>query len=151
VCKLKHGLTYLPHPFIIFPRACRLSSLVLLRYLTFEEAALRKQRGIASAPGQEDAESSEDEEDAGDEEEEQEGRTGGLLNIMEFHQQKHQAYKSPVMIVLEGMMDFTHEQFQSNVSWIIPLLSRLIVCEDIEVRVCVRQIYQSFVNFLLIK
>ena len=118
-----------------------------MRYLSFEEAALRKHKSAYGATGSDEGDSS-DEEDAYA----QAGVTrGSVLNMVEFVKQKHDAYKSPALIVLEGMMDFTHEQFQSNLSWIVPLLSRLIICSDLEVRVCVRQIYQSFVNFLLIK
>lgn len=132
---------------------------MLMRYLSFEESALRRMRGVASTDprdrhsGDEDGDSSEDEaysvptaaaSSA-------RGSGGGVLSMAEFARQKHDAYKSPALIVLEGMMDFTHDQFQRNLGWIVPLLSRLIICDDVEVRVCVRQIYQSFVNFLLIK
>jgi hypothetical protein len=132
-----------------------------MRYLSFEESALRKLRnsngvphghhaaddGTATSAPEDDGDSSEDE---GRNSGSAEG-SGGILNMTEFLRQKHDAYKSPTLIVLEGVMDFTHAQFQNNLSWIVPLLSRLIVCEDIEVRLCVRQIYQSFVNFLLIR
>lgn len=134
----------------------RLSSLVLMRYLSFEEAALRKLRGLSNSNRQQD-----DDGDSSDEEfvtartgsghSGNSGGGGGVLSMAEFLRQKHDAYKSPTLIVLEGLMDFTHAQFQNNLTWIIPLLSRLVICEDVEVRVCVRQIYQSFVNFLLIK
>jgi hypothetical protein len=93
-----------------------------------------------------------DEGDSSDEEARQSGSdTGGVLSMSDFLRQKHDAYKSPTLIVLEGLCDLTHAQFQRNLSWIVPLLSRLVICEDLEVRLCVRQIYQSFVNFLLIK
>ena len=156
----------------------------MMRYLSFEESALRKLRAgagagaagsrpVASAsaekhqsnkPGHvhsqsqinwdEDEESSEDEAYGASSPvsgSNKNNAADGVLNVAEFAREKHDAYKSPALIVLEGMMDFTHEQFQRNLGWIVPLLSRLIICEDIEVRVCVRQIYQSFVNFLLIK
>lgn len=159
----------------------RLSSLVLMRYLSFEEAALRRMHTRTGAGtgalnekktnshshsnshshGQinwdEDGDSSEDEAyaaaspPAGDGGSKQASYADGVLNVAEFAREKHDAYKSPALIVLEGMMDFTHDQFQRNLGWIVPLLSRLIICDDVEVRVCVRQIYQSFVNFLLIK
>lgn len=144
----------------------RLSTLVLMRYLSFEEAALRRLKGLTAGahlhghdhPLDDDGESSEDEiytqpasKGNGAHSPNSALSGGAVLNMGEFLKQKHDAYKSPALIVLEGMMDFTHEQFQSNLGWIIPLLSRLIICEDVEVRVCVRQIYQSFVNFLLIK
>lgn len=124
---------------------------MLMRYLSFEEAALRKLRGMSSSSSRqqdEDGDSSEEEFPAPPA---SSNISGGVLSMADFLRQKHDAYKSPALIVLEGMMDFTHAQFQNNVSWIIPLLSRLVICEDVEVRVCVRQIYQSFVNFLLIK
>lgn len=160
---------------------------MLIRYLSFEESALRKLRGgtgagagaagpaAGSRPGaqssvekhqsnkpghshshsqinwDEEGDSSEDEAYGASSPINGNKNADGVLNVAEFAREKHDAYKSPALIVLEGMMDFTHEQFQRNLGWIVPLLSRLIICDDIEVRVCVRQIYQSFVNFLLIK
>jgi len=148
----------------------RLSTMVLTRYLSQEEVTLRKMGGggastgangknLSSAPpaGGTSGEAQEDDEDddsSEEEDDEDDAYHMGANNILcmdEFLKRRHDAYKSPVLIVLEGMMDFTHDQFQCNLSWIIPLLSRLVICEDLEVRVCVRQIYQSFVNFLLIK
>lgn len=145
-----------------------MSTVVLMRYLSFEESALRRMKGIASAassdprdhnyhqqqqqqPGDDDGEESSEDEAYVAPSSRAGGVGGGVLSMAEFARQKHEAYKSPALIVLEGMMDFTHEQFQRNLGWIVPLLSRLIICDDVEVRVCVRQIYQSFVNFLLIK
>lgn len=142
-----------------------------MRYLSFEESALRRMKGIASTASSDPRDqhhhnnSNQHADDDGEESSEDEaylaptkasgargsGGSAGVLNMAEFARQKHDAYKSPALIVLEGMMDFTHEQFQRNLGWIVPLLSRLIICDDVEVRVCVRQIYQSFVNFLLIK
>lgn len=132
----------------------RYSSLVLMRYLSFEEAALRRLRnnngnGGGGHPSAHDAQ---DDDDSSDEDVQRSGSDhGAVLSMTEFLKKKHDAYKSPTLIVLEGLCDFTHAQFQSNLTWIVPLLSRLVVCEDLEVRLCVRQIYQSFVNFLLIK
>ena len=137
----------------------RLSALVLVRYLSLEENALRKLPG-ASSGAAEGERTSEDGEDSSEDEDEGfgvglhgdgGGSAGSVVSMGAFLRRRHEAYKSPVMIVLEGMMDFTHEQFQSNLVWIVPLLSRLVICEDLEVRLCVRQIYQSFVNFLLIR
>lgn len=130
-----------------------------MRYLSFEESALRRMKGIASAASSDPRDQHQQHgDDDGEESSEDEAYAapssragGGVLSMAEFARQKHEAYKSPALIVLEGMMDFTHEQFQRNLGWIVPLLSRLIICDDIEVRICVRQIYQSFVNFLLIK
>lgn len=148
-----------------------------MRYLSFEESALRKLRGATGAgaaarPGasseekkqsnnpnhsqsqinwDEDGDSSDDEAYGASNKNGSSSYSDGVLNVAEFPREKHHAYKSPALIVLEGMMDFTHDQFQRNLGWIVPLLSRLIICDDVEVRVCVRQIYQSFVNFLLIK
>lgn len=126
-----------------------------MRYLSFEESTLRKLRhgGSSSARAQQGAQQQHEEDgDSSEDEGRQSGsELGGVLSMTDFLRQKHDAYKSPTLIVLEGLCDFTHAQFQNNLSWIVPLLSRLVVCEDIEVRLCVRQIYQSFVNFLLIK
>lgn len=92
--------------------------------------------------------------DDGDSSEEEDDTVVGgssVVYMKEFWKMRHDAYKCSTMIVLEGMMDFTHQQFHRNLPWIAPLLSRLIACEDVEVRLCVRQLYQSFINFFLLK
>jgi len=125
---------------------------VLNRYLSFEEVAIRKNKAISSSsPADTTINSSFDAADYYSSDEEDGFSSDHVLSFDEFLQQRHESYKSPTLIVLEGMMDFTHQQVQNNLTWIVPLLSRLIICEDIEVRLCVRQIYQSFINFLLIK
>ena len=110
--------------------------------MSYEESIIRKTRNHSPIVG--DPESSDDDE-------EDHFASNYSISLEDFWKQKHEAYKSPALIVLEGMMDFTHEQIQNNLTWIVPLLSRLVICEDIEIRLCVRQIYQSFINFLLIK
>lgn len=153
-------ILYLPSRSLKSPLVAlhRLSSLVLLRYLSFEEAALRRRRGNGDGNGRTHdgahhaQQQGDDEGDSSEDEARFSGSdAGAVLSMTDFLRQKHEAYKSPALIVLEGVCDFTHAQFQHNLSWIVPLLSRLIACEDLEVRLCVRQIYQSFVNFLLIK
>ncbi|KAJ1434054.1 hypothetical protein B484DRAFT_477107 [Ochromonadaceae sp. CCMP2298] len=118
----------------------RLSSLVLTRYVTHSESIIKK--SIAKGEEEEEEEDDDDTVSSGE-------APAGLAGGAELHQLRHAAYKSPALIVLEGMLDLTHEQFQTNKSWVVPLLTRVIICDDIEVRSCVRQIFQSFVTFLL--
>jgi len=133
---------------------------VLNRYLSYEEVAIRKSKANSNNNSPTNASTinttinSSFEAEAADyysSDDEDGFSSEHILSFDEFLKQRHESYKSPAMIVLEGMMDFTHVQIQNNLTWIVPLLSRLIVCDDIEVRLCVRQIYQSFINFLLIK
>lgn len=136
------------------PLFTRLSAIVLNRYLSYEEVAIRKNKAISSSSCSAidtTINSSSDAADYYSSDEEDGFSSDHVLSFDEFLRQRHESYKSPTLIVLEGMMDFTHQQVQNNLTWIVPLLSRLIICEDIEVRLCVRQIYQSFINFLLIK
>lgn len=131
----------------------RLSAIVLNRYLSYEEVAIRKNKAISSSSSPIDTtiNSSDADSYSSDEEDGDGFSSDHVISFDEFLRHRHESYKSPTLIVLEGMMDFTHQQVQNNLTWIVPLLSRLIICEDIEVRLCVRQIYQSFINFLLIK
>ena len=111
-----------------------MSSIVLVRYLRFEEDLLRKQH---------DEDTSEEEDSA--------PADSSVLKLDAFARSRHSAYKVSVVIVLGGILDFSKEQFANNLEWIVPLLSRLIVCETLEVRLCVREIYRLFVNPLILK
>lgn len=109
----------------------RLSCLALNRYLAFEEELLRKQG----------------DDDSSDDDVEQHSE---VLKFDGFVRQRHEAYKSSALIVLTSILEFSPSTFLRNLSWIFPLLSRLIICESIEIRLCVRQINVAFVNSIIL-
>jgi hypothetical protein len=125
----------------------RLSSLVLTRYVAYSESAIKK--SIAAKGGEKEKEEEDDDTVSSDTESESAQLDGLVAGVAELHRLRHTAYKSPALIVLEGMLDLTHEQFKMNKSWVVPLLTRVIICDDVEVRLCVRQIFQTFVTFLV--
>jgi hypothetical protein len=73
-----------------------------------------------------------------------------MLKLDGFARQRHEAYKSSALIVLSSILEFSPKVFLRNVNWVVPLLSRLIICESIEIRLCVRQINFTFVNPIML-
>lgn len=68
-----------------------------------------------------------------------------------FVNEKHNAYRSSVLLALNSILKFTPTQFSVNVDWLTGFLCRLIVCENLEIRLCIREIYRTFVNPLILK
>jgi hypothetical protein len=61
------------------------------------------------------------------------------------------AYVSPVIVTFKGLADITTEQFRRYVPWLVPLLSRSILCQERTVRFVVMLVYESQVNPLLLE
>lgn len=106
--------------------------MALNRYLSFEEDVLRKQG----------------DDDSSDDDSEQPTE---MLKLDTFARQRHDSYKSCAVIVLTNVLEFSSEEFQDNLTWLVPILSRLIICESIDIRLCVREIGTKYVNPLLLK
>ncbi len=134
---------------------CRLGSLVLSRYVMYEEQKLPKAMlttGRMSNGGGEHGDESSDEDEEEEEEREEEGSTSVAVMRMvaNFSKARHEAYKPSVLILLRAVALYSTHQFAENVNWLAPLLSRLVVCEDLEVRLCLRDIYRGNVSPLII-
>lgn len=127
---------------------------MLSRYVQFEERAQRRRlRGAAAAGGEAMVgrdESSEDDDEEEEEEEQGESATV-MLMVAAFARLRHEAYRPSVLLILRAVRRFSREQFAQNVSWLAPLLSRLILCENIEVRLCLRDIHREAVIPLIVK
>ncbi len=106
---------------------------MLQRYVVHEEELLRKHS---------DDDTSDDEEGAVD---------ASVMRLDAFARLRHEAYSTAVIIVLGGVLDFTPGQFDAEREWLTPFLSRLVVCESLEVRLCVREIYRIFVNPIILQ
>lgn len=61
------------------------------------------------------------------------------------------AYVSPVIATLKGLADITTEQFRRYTRWVVPLLSRSILCQERTVRFVVMLVYETQVNPLLLE
>ena len=62
---------------------------------------------------------------------------------------RHEAYIPVVSIALSGVVQFRSEQFRRSVKWLMPLLSKLIVCSDKDIRVIVSNIFTFHITPLL--
>jgi hypothetical protein len=59
------------------------------------------------------------------------------------------AYVSPVIVTLKGLAEITSAQFKRFIPWLVPLLSRSVLCQERTVRFIVMLVYESQVNPLL--
>lgn len=59
---------------------------------------------------------------------------------------RHDAYLSPMVMVLSNIEKFSAEKFRENQTWLVPWLSRLLICENIKLRTYLSRIYQKHVN-----
>lgn len=110
-----------------------------MRYLTLEEQKFTESR--SNLP----------DDDSSDEGDFRNENTSGVLTMDLFAQERHSAYQVSIVFVLNEILCFSDEQFSDNSRWIIPLLSRLIICADIDVRIFVRDIYKRFVNDMALR
>ena len=74
-----------------------------------------------------------------------------LTSMNFFIEEQLEIYAAPIMLALEGIAQFSPVQFNRNVSWILPLLSSATVCNDRDVRKCIKDVYEKQVNTVLIK
>ncbi len=132
--------------FVIFlfflPR--RISQLLLLRYVEYEEEEYIRKHSSSGDVG---------EDDSSDEEEEEELKYNkvGILTLDKFADERHRAYLVPVLFILQEFISFSPTQFLHNSSWVVPLLSRLVICSDVKVRICIRDLYSKFVNGMALR
>ena len=65
---------------------------------------------------------------------------------LSFAGSAHLAYTPVALILLKGILDFSNSQFSNNSSWLVPILSQLILCNDVNIRFCVSNIYSKHIN-----
>ncbi len=82
---------------------------------------------------------------------EDESGDDNVMGMDSFAKEKHHAYKASVLLALNSILKFTPAQFKSNAIWLTGFLCRLIVCESLEIRLCIREIYRTFMNPLILK
>lgn len=83
------------------------------------------------------------------EQSDEEGHTApsgpSILRDQQFVRLQHTAYFNPVRMVLERINALSMRQFNDNASWLAPLLTRVIICENASVRGLVKACFQHFV------
>ncbi len=70
-------------------------------------------------------------------------------SIDPFLSEEHDAYGAAVLIALHSFLAMTPDQFLTTIPWFSETLSKLILCDDIDVRSCVSDIYKLRINPLL--
>jgi hypothetical protein len=70
--------------------------------------------------------------------------TTDALLLEELH-----AYVSPVIVAFKGLSEITSVQFRRYIPWLVPLLSRSVLCQERTVRFVVMLVYEKQVNPLL--
>lgn len=60
------------------------------------------------------------------------------------------AYTPVALILLKGIADFNASQFNHNASWLITLLSQLILCNDPNIRALVSHIYVTHIDHVVL-
>lgn len=60
------------------------------------------------------------------------------------------AYTPVALILLKGIVDFNSSQFNSNASWLVSLLSQLILCNDPNIRSLVSHIYVTHIDHVVL-
>jgi hypothetical protein len=68
-----------------------------------------------------------------------------------FMHEQREAYRSPVLVCLQGISSLTQSQFRANMEWLAPLLTGLVLSSDVEIRTMVTQLQQDFVNPLVVR
>lgn len=67
-----------------------------------------------------------------------------------YNSEEHDAYGAAVLIALHGVLGMDDQQFQNCLPWFASTLSRMVMCDDVDVRSCVSTIYSQRINPLLI-
>ena len=68
-----------------------------------------------------------------------------------FASSAHAAYTPVTLILLKGIFDCSSSQFSKNSPWLIPILSKLISCNDPNIRLFVSNIYTKHVNNIVLE
>jgi hypothetical protein len=66
-----------------------------------------------------------------------------------YDHDQHDAYGTAVIIALRGVLNMDRGQFHKFTPWFLGVLAKLILCDDIDVRSFVCDIYLKHVNPLI--
>lgn len=54
---------------------------------------------------------------------------------------EHEAYTTAVLLALHGIISMTKDQFSPCYSWASTIFANMILCDDVDVRSCVSEIF----------
>lgn len=66
-----------------------------------------------------------------------------------YDSEVHEAYGSAVLIGLQGVLSMDKQKFAKCYSWASIVFARMILCDDVDVRSCLSQIYITQINPLV--
>jgi len=89
--------------------------------------------------------------DASDNESGEESEERHILVNDHLEKARHHAYLSPMLSLLEKVLELPPQKFMRNKNWITPLVSSLITCSDPLLRQRLQQIYSQHINPFLIE
>jgi len=129
---IDHAINLMPADVFVRPMIERISSIVLLRYLKMDRDSCSQSQTDDNMYLH---------------------FTDSLLLaslLKKFDRERCARYKSTVVIALNGILSFTEVQLLHNIEWIVPLMSKLILCSDLGVRASVQSVYTNCINPLLL-
>lgn len=79
-------------------------------------------------------------------EDEDEGFAGNHQELLNLKALRHEAYLSPMLMLLSNIEKFTDEKFAENQRWLVQWLNKLILCENVKIRTVLVKIFQRHVR-----
>jgi hypothetical protein len=66
-----------------------------------------------------------------------------------YDNDEHEAYGAVVLIALQGILSMNEAQFKKCISWALSIFADMILCDDVDVRSCISEIYHKKINPLI--
>lgn len=66
-----------------------------------------------------------------------------------YDNDEHEAYGAVVLIALQGILAMNEVQFKACIKWASPVFADMILCDDVDVRSCISEIYHKKINPLI--
>ena len=64
----------------------------------------------------------------------------------QFLNVRHAAYVPVVISVLQQLLRFSDQQFAQNKQWVVSCLTKLVLCDDLQIRILVCACFSKFVE-----
>lgn len=77
---------------------------------------------------------------------EDEGFAGNNQELVNLKVSRHEAYVSPMLMLLSNIEKFTEEKFAENQGWLVQWLNKLILCENVKIRTLLFKVYQRHIS-----
>ena len=67
-----------------------------------------------------------------------------------FLVEQRDAYISLIAVIIQGVLNFSDTQFKANASWILPLISDIIINSNGTLRQCVKDIFDKHIQSIVL-